>query len=69
MLRPSGEITDMLKAWSDGNREMADQFVPLVYKRIAPPGHRYLNRERPGHTLQTTALVHEAYLRLINRSR
>jgi RNA polymerase sigma-70 factor, ECF subfamily len=62
-----GEITEMLKAWSDGNGEMADNFVPLVYDELHRQARRYLRRERSNHTLQTTALVHEAYLRLIEQ--
>lgn len=60
-----GEITEMLKACSGGNREALDKLVPLVYEELHRQAHRYLNRERSNHTLQTTALVHEAYLRLI----
>ncbi len=61
----SGEITEMLKACVGGNREAMDKLVPLVYEELHRQAHRYLNRERSHHTLQTTALVHEAYLRLI----
>lgn len=60
-----GEITEMLKACSGGNRETMDKLVPLVYEELHRQAHRYLNRERKHHTLQTTALVHEAYLRMI----
>ena len=60
-----GEITEMLKACSGGNREAMDNLVPLVYEELHRQAHRYLNRERQHHTLQTTALVHEAYMRLI----
>ncbi len=63
----SGEITEMLKACSGGNREAMDKLVPLVYKELHRQAHLYLNRERSNHTLQTTALVHEAYLRLIEQ--
>ena len=54
----------MLKAWSGGEHEAADRFMPLLYDELRRQARRYLNRERPNHTLQTTALVHEAYLRL-----
>ena len=57
----------MLKAWSDGDRSAADQFMPLIYNELRRQAHRFLNRERANHTLQTTALVHEAYLRLIDQ--
>jgi len=62
-----GEITEMLKACSGGNREAMDNLVPLVYQELHRQAHLYLNRERQNHTLQTTALVHEAYLRLIEQ--
>lgn len=62
-----GEITEMLKACSGGNREAMDKLVPLVYKELHRQAHLYLSRERKNHTLQTTALVHEAYLRLIEQ--
>lgn len=62
-----GEITEMLKACSGGNREAMDKLVPLVYQELHRQAHLYLNRERKHHTLQTTALVHEAYLRLIGQ--
>lgn len=61
------EITEMLKAWGDGDCSVAERFMPLIYDELRRQAHRYLNRERPNHTLQTTALVHEAYLRLIEQ--
>ena len=61
------EISELLKAWSDGDREAAERFMPLIYDELRRQAHRYLNRERPNHTLQTTALVHEAYLRLADQ--
>ncbi len=63
------EITGMLKAWGSGDGEIAEQFMPLIYGELRRQAHRHLNRERPNHTLQTTALVHEAYLRLIEQKR
>lgn len=65
-LKP-GEITEMLKACSGGNREAFDKLMPYVYQELHRQAHRYLNRERQGHTLQTTGLVHEAYLRLVGQ--
>jgi RNA polymerase sigma-70 factor, ECF subfamily len=65
IIRP--EITEMLKACSGGNREALDKLVPFVYDELHRQAHRYLNRERQDHTLQTTGLVHEAYLRLIDQ--
>ena len=60
-----GEITEMLRACSGGNREAMDQLVPLVYEELHRQARNYLKRERKHHTLQTTGLVHEAYIRLI----
>ena len=65
-LKP-GEITEMLKECSGGNREALDKLVPYVYEELHRQAHRYLNHERQGHTLQTTGLVHEAYLRLTDQ--
>ena len=62
-----GDITEMLKACSGGNREAIDDLMPLVYRELRQQAQRFLNLERPDHTLQTTALVHEAYLRLIDQ--
>ena len=66
---PTEAITELLRAWSEGEREGADALVPLVYEELKRQARRYLRRERAGHTLQTTALVNEAYLRLIDSSR
>jgi RNA polymerase sigma-70 factor, ECF subfamily len=62
-----GEISEMLKAWSDGDREIADEFMPLVYEELRRQARRFLRKERLNHTLQTTGLVHEAYLRLVDQ--
>jgi RNA polymerase sigma factor (TIGR02999 family) len=61
------EITKLLVAWSQGDEAALEKLTPLVYQELHRLAHRYLGRERAGHTLQTTALVHEAYLRLIDR--
>jgi RNA polymerase sigma factor (TIGR02999 family) len=61
------EVTDLLAAWSDGDQTALDKLMPLVYAELRRIAHRYMNRENPGHTLQTTALIHEAYLRLVNQ--
>ena len=58
------EITAMLRAWGDGNREALDALVPRVYDELHRQAHRYLRGERPNHTLQTSALINEAYLLL-----
>ncbi len=58
----------MLREWSDGGkREAFDNLLPLVYDELHRQAARYLRKERPGHTLQTTALINEAYLKLIDR--
>ena len=63
---PSAEITWLLKAWSEGSQEALERLTPLVYRELHHIAHRYMLRERPGRTLQTTALVNEAYLRLVD---
>jgi RNA polymerase sigma-70 factor (ECF subfamily) len=60
------EITKLLVAWSEGEKEALDQLVPLVQAELHRLAKSYLARERPGHILQTTALIQEAYLRLID---
>lgn len=60
------EITALLQAWRQGDQSALDQLVPLVEAELHRLAHRYLAQERPGHPLQTTALVNEAYLRLID---
>ena len=60
-------MTELLAAWSDGDRSALDQLTPLVYEELRRMARRQMNRERQGHTLQTTALVNEAYLRLIDQ--
>jgi RNA polymerase sigma-70 factor, ECF subfamily len=60
------EVTGLLRAWCRGDHQALDRLVPLVYDELHRLAHFYMLRERPGHTLQTSALVHEAYLRLID---
>ena len=60
-------ITQLLIDCSDGNQDAFNQLFPLVYEELRRLAHRYMTQERPGHTLQTTAVVHEAYLRLIDQ--
>ena len=57
----------MLHEWSDGDRAALEELMPLVYDELRKQARRYLRRERPNHTLQTTALIHEAYLKLIDQ--
>ncbi len=60
------EITDLLLAWGKGDQLALEKLMPLVYDELRRLARHYMNRQRPGHTLQTTALVNEAYLRLID---
>jgi RNA polymerase sigma factor (TIGR02999 family) len=62
----AGEITELLRAWSDGDQAAQDRLAALVYKELHGMARRYMKNERPGITLQTTALVNEAYLRLVD---
>lgn len=61
------EITQMLREWSGGKRELLDKLMPLVYDELHRQAARYLRRESQGHTLQTTTLIHETYLKLIDQ--
>ena len=61
------EVTQLLQDWGRGDRESLEKLVPLIYSELRRIAHNSLYRERPGHTLQTTALVHEAYLKLIDQ--
>jgi RNA polymerase sigma factor (TIGR02999 family) len=65
---PLQEITQLLVDWSNGNQAALDQLMPLVYTELRQLAHRYMRRERLGHTMQTTALIHEAYLRLVDQT-
>ncbi len=67
MTPTSQEITQLLVAWGNGDQAARDELMPLVYEELRRLAHRYMVRERPGHTLQTSALVNEAYLRLIDQ--
>ncbi len=60
------EVTDLLLAWSDGDQSALDRLVPLVHSDLRRLARAYMRRERVGHTLQTTALINEVYLRLID---
>jgi len=60
------EVTRLLKAWSAGDEQVLEELMPLVYRQLHQIAKRYMGRERSGHTLQTTALVNEAYLRLVD---
>src|SRR5215510_9419387 len=58
------EVTELLRRWSGGDEQALEQLVPVVYKELRRLAQYHLRRERAGHTLQSTALVHEVYLRL-----
>jgi len=61
------DVTALLRAWSEGDRDALDRLLPAVYQELHRQAERYMRAQPPGHTLQTTALVHEAYLRLVSR--
>jgi len=64
----SGEnVTQLLEAWSRGDQAALDKLMPLVYEELHRLAHQYMSREGPGHTLQTTELLNEAYLRLVDQ--
>jgi RNA polymerase sigma factor (TIGR02999 family) len=63
------EMTALLSAWSDGDKAALEQLMPMIYQELRRLAARHLGRERLGHTLQATALVNEAYLRLIDQTR
>jgi len=61
------EVTQLLVDWSNGDQSALERLMPLIDEELRRLAHRYMSRERVGHTLQTTALVNEAFLRLVNR--
>ena len=60
-------VTELLRDWRNGDQDALERLIPVVYDELHRQAAHYLRRERLGHTLQTTALIHEAYLRLINQ--
>ena len=68
-MTPSNEVTDLLLEWGNGNQAAVENLMPLVYDELHRLAHRYMGHERRGHTLQTSGLVNEAYLRLIDQTR
>ncbi len=66
VVSPSDRVTELLVRWRAGDEDALQALVPLVYGELRAVAHRYLRRERPSHTLQSEALVHEAYLRLLD---
>ena len=65
--KPQHQITQLLAEWSGGNQAALDELYPLVYAELHRLARRYMSRERRGHTLQTTALINEAYVRLVDQ--
>ena len=63
---PAHEVTQLLRAWGEGDESALEKLTPLVYGELHQLAQRYMAREAPGHTLQTTALVHEVYMRLVD---
>jgi RNA polymerase sigma-70 factor, ECF subfamily len=67
MTTPTQEVTELLVAWCDGDETALDELTPLVYEELRRLARRYMGRERQGHTLQTSALVNEAFIRLVDQ--
>jgi RNA polymerase sigma-70 factor, ECF subfamily len=67
--KPSDDVSQILLAWSDGDPHALDRLTPIVYDELHRLARYYMGRERPGHTLQPSALVHEAYVRLVDYRR
>lgn len=65
-VEPQQEVTELLQKWSEGDTGALEELTPIIHAELHKIAHRYMNRERDGHTLQTTALVNEAYMRLID---
>src|SRR5450759_3377401 len=63
------DISTLLRAWSEGDRSALERLTPIVYDELRRLARRYMKHERPGHSLQTTALVNEAYMRLVDYER
>jgi RNA polymerase sigma factor (TIGR02999 family) len=63
---PTHEVTQLLKAWTAGDQKALEKLTPLVYEQLHRVAQHYMAGQRPGHTLQTTALVNEVYLRLVD---
>src|SRR6266581_9479537 len=60
-------VTLLLEQWNHGDREALDKLMPLIYEELRKMARRYMSQQNPGHTLQTTALIHEAYLRMVKQ--
>jgi RNA polymerase sigma factor (TIGR02999 family) len=67
MTSSTHQITQLLKGWGNGDQAARDELIPLVYEELRRMAHQHMRKERPGHTLQTSALVHEAFVRLVDQ--
>jgi RNA polymerase sigma factor (TIGR02999 family) len=67
-IEPSSQVTQLLTAWCDGDEGALETLTPMIYEELRRLARRSMRRERPEHTLQSTALVHEAYIRLIGQA-
>lgn len=63
----SHSVTQLLERWNSGDREALDKLMPLIYEELRRMAQRYMRQQNPDHTLQTTALIHEAYLRMVKQ--
>src|SRR5258707_109585 len=68
MPSPRDDVTPLLHRWGQGDRGALDELMPLIYKELHKLAKRHMTQQEPGHTLQTTAVIHEAYLKLGGRS-
>jgi RNA polymerase sigma-70 factor, ECF subfamily len=68
-LEPSADLSELLRAWGEGDQRALQKLTPIVYDELHRLASRYMKRERAGHSFQTTALVHEAYIRLVDYKR
>ena len=68
MPSPRDDVTPLLRRWGHGDRGALDELMPLIYKELHKLAKRHMTQQEPGHTLQTTAVIHEAYLKLGGRS-
>jgi RNA polymerase sigma factor (TIGR02999 family) len=66
---PCGEVSGLLRAWSDGDQSALERLTPIIYDELHHLARRYMRRERSSHSLQTTALLNEAYMRLVDYKR
>ena len=67
MTASDNEVTQLLVAWGHGDQTALGQLMPLVYSELHRLAHRHIKKERPGHTLQTSALLNEAFVRLVDQ--